>query len=213
MTNFDSLFKPTPMYKELRMLNLLTNNPQITQRAIAKEVGISLAMVNSYLEEYEKRGLLNIVHDSTRLGQYSLTKKGHERRKLLNMEFLEASLDVYNQAKYECINFINKIKDNGYNNVLFYGAGEVCELLLYVINNVPEMELNVLGIVDDDVNKIGKTITNINIISKDDINKYKYDGILVSSYTNNDIIKKKLIDLNIEDNKIIEFFNGSEETL
>ena len=85
------------------------------------------------MEKYEKEGVLKISRDSTRAGLYKLTKRGHERRKLLNMEFLEASLDVYNQAKVECINFIMKIKEDGFRKLLFYGAGEVCELLLYVL--------------------------------------------------------------------------------
>ena len=121
-------------------------------------------MVNMYLEEYEKEGVLKISRDSTRAGEYTLTSKGHEKRKLLNMEFLDASLDVYNQAKNECVRFIEKIKDKGFKKLLFYGAGEVCELLLYVINNIKEDELEILAIVDDDKEKIGFSITGINII-------------------------------------------------
>lgn len=211
MIKFSSVFKPTPLYKELQILNLLTNNPQVTQRGIASSVGISLAMVNYYLEEYEKEGILKVSRDSTRAGLYELTARGHERRKLLNMEFLEASLDVYNQAKLECINFITKITSAGYQKVIFYGAGEVCELLLYVINNVKEISLDVLAIIDDDEKKIGLSITGINIIDIKDINNYEYDGVLVSSYTHNDKIKKKLVDLGIDDNKIVEFFKGDPD--
>ena len=209
MIKFSSVFKPTPLYKELMILNLLTKNPDVPQRTIARELGISLAMVNSYLVEYESRGLLSVTKDSTRLGEYQLTSLGHERRKILNMEFLEASLDVYNEAKDECINFLNKIIKDGFHKLLFYGAGEVCELILYVINNLnEELKLDVLAVIDDDENKIGTLITGIEVIRKEDINKYDYDGILVSSYTHNFTIKEKLKKLNIDENKIIEFFKG-----
>ena len=211
MIKFSSVFKPTPLYKELQILNLLTNNPQVTQRGIASAVGISLAMVNYYLEAYEKEGVLKISRDSTRAGLYTLTKKGHEKRKLLNMEFLEASLDVYNQAKLECINFIDKIKNEGYRKLVFYGAGEVCELLLYVINNINETDLSILAVIDDDSEKIGKDIVGVNIIAINDLNKYQYDGVLVSSYTHNDKIKKKLLDLGISEEIIIEFFKGDPD--
>ena len=211
MLKFNSVFKPTPLYKELKILNLLTNNEDVTQRVIAKELGISLAMVNFYLEKYEEEGLLTIKRDSTKSLTYILTRLGHERRKLLNMEFLEASLDVYNDAKQECINFIKKIVDAGFKKLLFYGAGEVCELFLYVINNVNEIDLEVLAVIDDDEIKIGKKITSIDIISVSNINDYAYDGILVSSYTHNDTIKEKLINLKIDENKIIEFFKGDPD--
>ena len=211
MIKFSSVFKPTPLYKELQILNLLTNNPKVTQRDIAQNIGISLAMVNSYLEQYEKEGVLKISRDSTRAGLYKLTKRGHERRKILNMEFLEASLDVYNQAKVECINFIVKIKDDGFRKLLFYGAGEVCELLLYVLNNIREVDLEILGVIDDDEEKIGSNITGVSVIRAGDITNYDYDGILVSSYTHNDTIKSKLLALGIEENKIIEFFKGDSD--
>ena len=211
MIKFSSVFKPTPLYKELQILNLLTNNPKVTQRDIAQNIGISLAMVNSYLEQYEKEGVLKISRDSTRAGLYKLTKRGHERRKLLNMEFLEASLDVYNQAKVECINFIMKIKDDGFRKLLFYGAGEVCELLLYVLNNIREVDLEILAVIDDDEEKIGSNITGVSVIRAGDITNYDYDGILVSSYTHNDTIKSKLLALGIEENKIIEFFKGDSD--
>ena len=211
MLKFNSVFKPTPLYKELKILNLLTNNEDVTQRVIAKELGISLAMVNFYLEKYEEEGLLTIKRDSTKSLTYILTRLRHERRKLLNMEFLEASLDVYNDAKQECINFIKKIVDAGFKKLLFYGAGEVCELFLYVINNVNEIDLEVLAVIDDDEIKIGKKITSIDIISVSNINDYAYDGILVSSYTHNDTIKEKLINLKIDENKIIEFFKGDPD--
>lgn len=211
MIKFSSVFKPTPLYKELQILNLLTSNPQVTQRGIANSVGISLAMVNFYLEKYEKDGVLKISRDSTRAGLYSLTKRGHEKRKLLNMEFLEASLDVYNQAKNECINFIEKIKEDGFKKLIFYGAGEVCELLLYVMNNIREVDLEVLAVIDDDSAKIGTLITDVKVISINDLNKYDYDGILVSSYTHNDTIKKKLLSIGISENKIIEFFKGEDD--
>ena len=211
MIKFSSVLKPTPLYKELQILNRLTNNPKVTQRDIARNIGISLAMVNSYLEQYEKEGVLKISRDSTRAGLYKLTKRGHERRKLLNMEFLEASLDVYNQAKVECINFIMKIKDDGFRKLLFYGAGEVCELLLYVLNNIREVDLEILAVIDDDEEKIGSNITGVSVIRAGDITNYDYDGILVSSYTHNDTIKSKLLALGIEENKIIEFFKGDSD--
>ena len=168
-------------------------------------------MVNYYLEEYEKEGLVVISRSGLRDFSYCLTRYGKERRKLLNMEFLEASLDVYNKAKHECINLFKLIKDRGYKELLFYGAGEVCELLLYVLNNIDEKDLHILAIIDDDETKIGSSITGITIIRNIEINNYQYDGILVSSYVHNDTIRNKLLDLGIKEDKIIEFFKGDPD--
>ena len=55
MVKFDSIYKPTPLYKKLLILNMLDSDENLTQRMIAKKVGISVSMVNSYLDEYIRR--------------------------------------------------------------------------------------------------------------------------------------------------------------
>lgn len=207
MFRFSSLFKPTPLFKELIILNLIANEKKITQRMISKAASISASMVNSYLESYANEGLIDIIYSSSRNVDYKITKKGEEQRKLLNIKYLESALDFYNQAKTECFNFFKQIIDKGYKNILFYGAGEVAELMLYVINNSIECELNVLAVIDDDQSKIGNKIASYNIIRFDNVNDYNYDGILISSYSNNEVIKNKLIQNQIEEEKILEFFD------
>lgn len=204
MIKFDSIYKPTPLYKKFLILNLLESKESITQREIARNVGISVSMVNLYLESYEKEGLIETIHDSTRLSDYTITQEGKKEKQLLNMMFLEASLDLYNLAKNECIRFINKIKSLGFKNLLFYGAGEVCELIIYAINNVTDASVNILAIIDDDKKKIGLKISNKDVISINDITKYEYDAILVSSYVHSDRIENKLITKLIDKEKIIK---------
>jgi len=202
----ESLFKPSPLYRELAILNAISDNPDATQREIADAASVTATMINKYLEKYESAKLINKEYSSSKTIRYCITKKGIERRKLLSIHFLESSLDVYNQAKEQCSNFIKDIVSKNYKNVLFYGAGEVAEIMVYVVNNTPDLDLNILAIIDDDEEKIGINMVNIPIISSDDISKYNYDGILVSSYTHSKAIAKKLESLNIPKEKIIKFF-------
>ena len=41
-------FKPTPLYKEFMILDMVHKNEKITQRAIADALSISVSMVNGY---------------------------------------------------------------------------------------------------------------------------------------------------------------------
>ena len=78
--------------------------------------------------------------------------------------------------------------------------------MVYVINNTPDFEINVLAIIDDDKEKVGTCLVNIPIIDCSSINNFQYDGILVSSYTHSKAITKKLNELNIDKSKILRFF-------
>lgn len=200
-------FKSTPLHKEWSILTLLSKEKNLSQRKIANELGLSVAMVNSYLEEYHSNGLINMENLSPKVVIYSLTDKGEERRRFLNIQYLVSVLSVYNEAKEECYIIFKKVINKGYKNILLYGAGEVAEILLSVLNDVKEKQFRIVGIIDDDNNKIGKFLLKKPIIKIDDINNYDYDAIMISSYSNNDIIYNKLIEKGFDKNKIIQFFD------
>lgn len=202
----NDFFKSTPLHKEWLILTKLSKENNITQRKIAKDLSLSVAMVNSYLEEYKNKGLIDMKCLSPKNVIYSLTFKGEERKKYLNISYLESVLKVYNEAKEECYQIFKKIVDKGYKNILLYGAGEVAEILLSVFNDSDE-QFDIIGIIDDDVNKIGTLLYGKSIISLNSINDLKYDAILISSYTNNEVIYQKLLNCdNVNMSCVIQFF-------
>ena len=200
-------FKFTPLHKEWLILTMLANEDNITQRKIANKLGLSVAMVNTYLEKYQNKGYINMENISTKNVIYSITNKGDDRRRYLNILYLESVLKVYNEAKGECFKVFKKIIDHGYKNILLYGAGEVAEILLSVLNNEKEKQFRIVGIIDDDENKIGTYLLKKPIIDIGSIKKFDFDAILISSYKHNaDIYKKLSDDKRIDMNCIIQFF-------
>ena len=201
----NALFKPSPQYKELMILSMISSSDEISQRMIASKLNISLAMVNSYLVEAEMAKYIKVDNKNKKV-KYLITKKGEERIKVLNISLLKSSLDVYNSAKTECEKFLSVIEAKGFKNILFYGAGEVAEIMLYVINNGTS-NINVKAVIDDDATKQGTKFVNLPIISLEKVKDYEnIDGILVSSYTNIEAINKKLADFGYDKSKILNFF-------
>lgn len=202
----NALFKPSPQYKELMILTMISSSDEISQRMIASKLNISLAMVNSYLVEAEMAKYIKVDKVDNKNVKYLITKKGEERIKVLNISLLKSSLDVYNSAKTECEKFLSVIEAKGFKNILFYGAGEVAEIMLYVINNGTS-NINVKAVIDDDTSKQGTKFVNLPIISLEKVKDYEnIDGILVSSYTNIAAINKKLADFGYDKSKILNFF-------
>jgi FlaA1/EpsC-like NDP-sugar epimerase len=185
---------------------MIEKNPNITQRAISKEIGIAVSMVNDYLEEYEKNGYVKRDHHTTKTVNYIITKSGSERKKVLNIGYLNASQRLYNSAKENIDQFLKEISEKGFHNILLYGAGEVAEILLSAIKTSHEINVNALAIIDDDTNKYGKKIVLTDIISKNEIKNFKHDAILISSYSNRHIIKLNLKNIHYPIEKILEFF-------
>lgn len=202
----NSFFKPTLLYKEFMILDLIEKDANITQRELSKSIGVAVSMINAYLDSFEKKGLIKKKKHSTKTVEYFVTKKGMERRKLLNIWYLKSSHEVYLSAKDNIIKFLNQIINKGFKKILLYGAGEVAEIMLQVMNDDNNIPLEVLAVVDDDMNRQNEVIVNLPIISKENINQYEHDGILVSSYKHHEVIRRNLVEINYPLEQILEFF-------
>lgn len=204
----NSFFKPTILYKEYMILDMIEKNSHITQREMSQAIGIAVSMINEYLDTYEKDKLIKRQKHSTKNVEYFITKKGSERRKLLNIWYLKSSHEIYLSAKDNITSFLNQIISKGFKKILLYGAGEVAEIMLRVLNDDNSIPLEVLAVVDDSVLKAGYNIVNIPIITKDNIEDFAHDGVLVSSYKHHEVINKNLNAIHYPSEKIINFFDN-----
>ena len=203
----NQFFKPTVLYKEYMILDMIEKNPNITQREMSKTIGIAVSMVNDYVDQFEKAKLINRKKHSTKTVEYFITKKGTERRKVLNIGYLNSSQHLYNSAKENIEQFLIHIENRGFRNILLYGAGEVCEILLSTLKSNPSIKLSCHAIIDDDLSKKGTYITGVKIIDKSEIENFVHDGILISSFTNKNLIKSKLMKQKYNEDKILNFFD------
>lgn len=205
--NDNTFFKPTPLYKEFVILDLIEKKEKITQRYMSDYLKVSVSMVNSYLDNYEDRGYISREYINSKIVTYTITNRGIERKKILNFGFLKSSQSIYYLARENINTFLNHIVKSGYKNIVLYGAGEVAEILLRTIKIDKESPLKVIAVIDDDVNKHGNLLLDEKIVSQDILNKIDYDGVLISSYTNQKTIELKLKDKKIGDTQILKFFN------
>lgn len=199
-------FIPTAKYKKYIVLDIINKNSDLTQREIASLASISLSMVNQYLTDYETDGYIVKEYITKKSVKYLLTDKGLEYMKVLNIGYLSETQTLYNKAKEEIMKFINRIIENGYNDVILYGAGEVAEIILATINNDNSIPLSVIAVVDDDTNKQRTLLYNTEVTNINYINDVEHDCVIIGSYTNYEIMMNKLIAINYPKNKIEYFF-------
>jgi predicted transcriptional regulator len=204
--NDNQFFKPTPLYKEFMILDLIEKDSKITQRVMSDCLNVSVSMINQYLDEYEEKGFVKRKYISTKTVQYYITKKGLERKKVLNIGFLNSSQKIYTSAKSNIQDFLNQIIEKGFKRILLYGAGEVAEIFLQVIIGDKNIPIKVVAVIDDDCSKQGQFLLSTPIMSLDLIKNINYDGILIASYTNKNQILINLLNHNHDRNKILNFF-------
>ena len=88
-----------------RVLALLEKNPDISQRDLAKELGISLGGANYSLRALVEKGMVkaqNFSSSDKKLAYaYILTPKGLAEKSLLTARFLRRKMDEYEALKAE----------------------------------------------------------------------------------------------------------------
>ena len=96
---------------EYLILKIIKDNPRMTQRQMAKELGLSLGKTNYVINALIDRGWLklnNFKRSDTKLGYiYLLTPRGISGKTILARNFLMRKSEEYNKLKVE----IEKLKN------------------------------------------------------------------------------------------------------
>ena len=90
---------------EYTILKILEDNPKMTQRQVAKEMGLSLGKTNYIIRALVAKGwvkLSNFKRSDNKLGYiYLLTPEGMAKKSILAENFLRRKSEEYNRLKKE----------------------------------------------------------------------------------------------------------------
>ena len=88
-----------------RLLKLLGDDPNLTQRQMAGEMGISLGKFNFCLKELVKKGFVKIDRFTSSQNKaaymYLLTPHGIEEKAKITVNFLKRKMNEYKKIKQE----------------------------------------------------------------------------------------------------------------
>jgi len=88
-----------------RLLKLLEQDPNLSQRAISREMGISLGKVNYCLHAMIDKGIIkakNFYKSKNKTAYtYFLTPKGIDEKSRITLKFLQIKLNEYENLKTE----------------------------------------------------------------------------------------------------------------
>ena len=135
-----------------RILSKIGSGKQITQRSIARELGIALGLANLLFKRLVKKGYVKTSNaiKGKRI-KYILTPRGIAEKTRLSIGYLENTIRLYTETKDKIRSSLLNLarltgEENRRQRVVFYGAGEVAEIA-YIALDRSLFEL--VGVVDD----------------------------------------------------------------
>lgn len=103
-----------------RVLRLIETKPEISQRELADELGISLGQINYQLKSLKEKGFIkagNFLRNDNKLAYaYLLTPKGVADKLAITKHFLARKKQEFQLLKTELEQLENELHESGLNN-------------------------------------------------------------------------------------------------
>jgi DNA-binding MarR family transcriptional regulator len=131
----------------LSVLASIERDSSITQRKLARELGIALGLANAYLRRCVRKGLVKMRQVPLNRYAYYLTPQGFAEKSRLTTEYLAVSLDFFRRARSDCAALFRQCEMLGWRNVALYGASDLAEI---AILSAGETAVEVLCVIDAD---------------------------------------------------------------
>ena len=110
-----------------KLLTYLDDHPDVTQRELAEELGVSLGKVNYCLKALMGKGFIKARNfknsDHKRAYLYVLTPAGIESKAKITIGFLHRKMEEFEQLKYEIKELKREVSNNGNSQSRASGPG------------------------------------------------------------------------------------------
>ncbi len=114
----------------LGMLNAVEENAVLTQRSLARGLGIALGLANAYLKRCVTKGYIKVTQAPANRYAYYLTPKGFAEKSRLTTQYLTNSFDFFRLARNQCDALFAECEAQGWTRLALCGAGELAEIAI-----------------------------------------------------------------------------------
>lgn len=129
----------------LGLLNAIEGNSAVTQRSMARDLGIALGLANAYLKRCVKKGLVKVATAPANRYLYYLTPMGFAEKSTLTGEYLAQSFRFFRGARDQCSAILKDCAARGFRRVALFGAGDLAEIVTLCAR---DFDIELVGIVD-----------------------------------------------------------------
>jgi len=129
----------------LGLLKAVHENDSLTQRLAAKQVGVALGLVNTYLKRCIKKGFVKVVSAPRSRYSYYLTPKGFAEKSRLTAEYLSVSFNLFRATRAQYTELFEFCTRQGWREIAIAGVGDLTEIALMCANTD---DINLVGFID-----------------------------------------------------------------
>ena len=190
--------------RELELLTEISEDQGVTQRALAKKLGIALGLTNLYIKRLARKGYIKIVNVKRSRLKYLLTPRGITEKARLAYQFMEYSLGYYTRLRETFRQRLLPLGRAEGRRVLLCGSGEIAEIAALVLW---ELDLVLEHVVDDE--RAGTTFLGHKVRTSAEIPELSFDWIVLGALNGSQEIQARVRALGIAENRVIALNEAS----
>ena len=116
-------------YRELRLLEEVESSPQVSQRRLARQLGVALGVANILIRSLVKKGYIRASKLGWKRWVYIITPAGFARKITLTVNYVDRFLGHYKRVKELLNQDLSTLTMNKESRVAIYGDHELSQLV------------------------------------------------------------------------------------
>jgi DNA-binding MarR family transcriptional regulator len=196
----------------MRVLSELERAPEISQRSLARRVGVSLGLTNRLLQNLAQKGYVRVSQASWRGWLYTLTPAGLSRKVQLTVSYIHRFLGHYQRIRQTLQEELAPLGLNRESRVAIFGpvlsgadgTREFAELVYLGLKELGIEEVEVLVA----NNGRGGRFLGLQMRDVRTIQPEEYDRIILVFLKDGEAGSRELRELGVAPDKIVTLFNA-----
>ena len=154
-------------YRELRLLEEVDSTPQVTQRHLARSLGIALGVANLLVRNLVKKGYIKTTRVGWKRWVYVLTPAGVTHKVQLTLGYVERFHDHYRRVRELLKEDLSTYTIRPDSRIAIYGATELAEMMFLVLRDMGVTRIEIFDHPEPGETFLGMPIESITALEHD----------------------------------------------
>ena len=187
-----------------RILTEIETGQPISQRSLARRLGIALGLTNLLLRRLARKGWIRVTGIKPHRVSYLITPQGIAEKARMTREYLKYSLAFYSEARDRIAQRFSTLSAEwpqtaagSDKRIVFYGADEVAEIGFVCLQST---DLNLVGVVAVEAAERPRSFFGMHVHAREALRTgvvagVPFDVLVVMSFDDRDAVQRSLDDI------------------
>ena len=186
-------------YRELRLLEEVDSSPDLSQRQLARRLGIALGVANLLVRRLATKGYIKVTHLSWRRWVYVITPRGMARKVQLTLAYIDRFMDHYQRVRRILREDFSTLPLNKESRVAIVGTTELAELAYLALRDIGVDDIDVFARNSDTPRFLGMPVRALEAIEPGG-----YAKVVVADSSHQDAAREEVYASGVSDSQVVE---------